>query len=106
MTSKPDLAAIRLQLAGLGIDPALVTGAVVDAEGKLQAALPTREQQNARAVAQIFKSFEHLKRPRLPTSPLLRARRIVVAKPAKADRYRQCECGSGRKFKFCCGGRG
>lgn len=110
MSQQPSLAAIRLQLAGQGLDPSLVTGVVVDAEGKLQvivnaAGLPSREQLSARAVAQLFKSFEHLKRPRLTTSPLLRARRIVVAKGAKADRYRLCECGSGRKFKFCCGAR-
>jgi len=29
----------------------------------------------------------------------------ATKKPQKADRYAPCPCGSGRKYKFCCGAR-
>lgn len=40
-------------------------------------------------------------------SPLLPKLRAPQGKPAQPGRYEPCPCGSGKKYKFCCGrGRG
>lgn len=45
-----------------------------------------------------------------PSGPMLWDDRATTAAPAKTkpkvDRYAPCPCGSGKKYKFCCGAKG